>query len=244
MRPHLLLITALAAAAAPASAAPATAAPATAAPASAAPATAAPATAAPATAVPGTTSTPAFVLEDYIVQEGDTCLTIARDRFGDPKRVDVVHRHNRLGAVPHHLKPGQILRLPPPTGSGGPEAEVTSVRNSVDTFTPDRKKAKLNEKLGRGHKVGTDDKSAAEVTFADKSRLELAENTLVVILGHARAVAQPGALPETALLTGALRARLGAREGGTPGPAVARIRTDAGEVELHDCEFKVSVDTA
>jgi hypothetical protein len=185
----------------------------------------------------------AVTLEDYAVQPGDTCLKIARERFGDVKRVVLIHKYNPMGPPPHHLRPGMTLRLPPPIGAGGPDAELTFLRNRVDTFTPDRKRASLNEKLSRGHKVGTEAQSAAEVTFSDASRMELGENTLIVILGHERATRPEGTLPETTLVTGALRANLAALAGGAPA-GVAKVRTDAAEVELGRGESKVSVDTA
>jgi hypothetical protein len=192
-------------------------------------------------AAPAETATPAAVLEDYVVEEGDTCTRIALERFGDAKRVDVVHRYNHLGPRPHHLKPGQVLRLPAPAGAEGPEAELTFVSKHVDTFTPDRKPGVPGEKLSRGHKVATDDKAAAVLAFPGASRFELGENTLIVLLGQRRAVAVPGVLPETSLLAGALRAHLAAGTDAQAG-AIAKIRTDAAEVELHEGEAKVSVD--
>ena len=39
----------------------------------------------------------------------DTCDAIAARVFGDPRRVDLVHRYNPgLGPSPHHLKEGQV----------------------------------------------------------------------------------------------------------------------------------------
>jgi hypothetical protein len=182
---------------------------------------------------------PPVVLEDYVVKRGDTCLGIASERFGNGKRIDVIHKYNDLGPSPHHLKPGQILRLPAPPTAGA-DAELTLVRNRVETFTPDRRPGALHEKLLRGHKVGTSELSAAELTFVDTSRLQLSENTLIVVLGQARVAGAAAPRMETSLVNGSLRSNLAALAGTDPS---SMVRTDGSEVELTAGESKVSVDS-
>jgi hypothetical protein len=179
------------------------------------------------------------LLEDYVVKRGDTCLSIAVERFGSSKGLAILHKYNELGAIPHHLKPGQILRLPAPPSQGA-DAELTLVRNQVETYTPDRRPGVLHDKLRRGHKVGTADSSAAELTFVDTNRLYLDENTLIVVLGQARATTLSRS--ETTLMNGSLRAHLAALAGEGPTPA-ALVRTEGSEVEVTPGESKISVDT-
>jgi hypothetical protein len=198
---------------------------------------------------------PQVVLEDYVVQRGDTCASIARERFGSSKGLEVLHKYNDLGETPHHLRPGQILRLPAAVAEGA-DAELSLVRNRVDTYTPDRRPGALHEKLRRGHKVGTAESSAAELTFVDTSRLGLSENTLIVVLGQARAAGLPAPRSETTLVTGSLRSHMAALAGGGAAGAGATgagtasagvaplVRTEGSEVELGAGESKVSFDSA
>jgi hypothetical protein len=183
-------------------------------------------------------SEPSVLLEDYVVKQGDTCLGIARERFGNGKRIDILHMYNDLGPSPHRLRPGQILRLPAPATEGA-DAELTLVRNQVETFTPDRRPGSLHEKLLRGHKVGTAELSAAELTFVDTSRLQLSENTLIVVLGQARVAGVPTPRMETSLVNGTLRSNLALLAGVGPG---SLVRTEGSEVELTAGESKVSLD--
>lgn len=181
---------------------------------------------------------PPVLLEDYVVKQGDTCLGIARERFGNGKRIDILHQYNDLGPSPHRLRPGQILRLPAPATEGA-DAELTLVRNQVETYTPDRRPGSLHEKLLRGHKVGTAELSAAELTFVDTSRLQLSENTLIVVLGQARVAGVSTPRMETSLVNGTLRANLALLAGAGPG---SLVRTEGSEVELAAGESKVSLD--
>jgi hypothetical protein len=126
---------------------------------------------------------PAPALEDYVVQERDTCIKIARARFGDARRVDVIHRYNALGRGPHHLVAGQVLHLPAATGAGGPAAELISARHQVELLTPDHRPLAVHDKLARDQKVGTGEKSAAALTLADGGVLMLGASTEVTVLG-------------------------------------------------------------
>jgi hypothetical protein len=176
---------------------------------------------------------------DYTVQPGDTCENVAERVFGSRERYDRLHEFNPgLGPTPHHLRPGQMLRLPVP----GPDAKVTFVRNSVEAATPAPHPAHLNEDLSRGHRVSTLADSQAEVTFFDRSRIQLGEHTLVVILGNESGkVSLKAGVDDTTLLSGNLRAHLG-ELAGSGKPATLPLRTKAGKVVLGGGEAKVSVD--
>jgi hypothetical protein len=176
-------------------------------------------------------------LVDYRVEPGDSCANIARRRWGDAKLLRLIHANNALGPPPHHLKPGTILHLPPATTSG-PDALLTFVRNLVDTFTPDRNLGKKDDPLKRGDRVGTERHASAEVTFRDQSRLQLGEQTLVVILGGATPAR--GNADDTTLLSGRLRAFLGQLSQ----PAPLAVATSSGRARLGAGEAQLSVDAA
>ena len=180
-------------------------------------------------------------LEDYVIKSGDTCVKIAIERYGDTRRIADIHAHNEMGPSPHHLKPGSILRLPRPGADRGPDARITFVRNRVEAFKPEPKPAEVNETLYRGHKVGTKEQASTELLFADTTRIQLGEQTLIVVLGGAGSQAKTEGGAETTLLTGALRARLGELAGTAP-PKPALVRTDAAEVSLGPGEAQVQVD--
>lgn len=188
---------------------------------------------------PGPPAPPSLI--EYVVKPGESCDSIAARLFGDPKRVDILHKHNDLGTPPHKLAPGQVLRLPPPTSrAAGPDAKITSVRNQVEAYTPGQRPAGGGEALMRGHRVRTLGSSSAEVTFNDATRVQLGEHTLVVILGDTSSKASRSATSaDTELLNGSLRAHLGALAGQKP--QALRLSTASGRIQIGG-EAKVSVD--
>jgi hypothetical protein len=181
------------------------------------------------------------VLEDYEVQSGDTCAKIARELFGDSRRVVDIHTYNDLGATPHHLKPGMVLRLPRAKTSSEPDARITFVRNQVEAYKPEPKPATINETLFRGHKVGTKIRASAELLFADTSRIQLGEQSLIVILEGRASGARAAFGAETTLVTGALRSRLDELAGSEPAKPTV-VRTEAAELNLGPGEAQVQVD--
>ena len=173
----------------------------------------------------------------YVVQAGDSCESVALKVYGDPRRYDLLHAANpELGVPPHKLRPGQTLRVP----KTEPDARVTFIRNEVDVATPAARRAARNEPLSRGHKVITHAESSAEVTFSDATRLQLGEQTLVVILGSTSSRAAAAKLGvNTDLLRGSLRAHLAELAGKR---ASASISTPGAKVGLGAGEASVQVD--
>jgi hypothetical protein len=176
------------------------------------------------------------VLERYVVRQGDTCVSIARQRYGDAERVDLIHAYNALGPTPHHLAPGSVLRLPPPP----PDAQLSFVRNHVQAFTPEEHAGRLDEPLQRGNKVSTLEASSAEVTFFDRSKLQLGEHTLIVIFGTGAGTGAGRAPPApTSLLNGSLLAHLGELVGRKP----AEFATPGAQVRGGE-ELRLHVDAS
>jgi phage tail protein X len=177
-------------------------------------------------------------MQDYRVQQGDTCPSIAQRLYGDVGRIDLIHQNNPgLGRLPHRLRVGQVLRLPRSAAGARPaasDARVSFVRNEVDAFTPEQHRAQRNEALARGHRLGTLDASSAEVSFIDETQLQLGANTLVVILGRSAQRLDAGASSETRLERGTLRARLAALSGAAPAaaPRTVTVQTPAATAQV------------
>ena len=73
----------------------------------------------------------------YTVRRGDTCGQTAREHYGHSRRYDLIHEANPdLGAMPHHLAPGRVLRLPPapPTSNG---TTTRKTRRTPTAATPE-----------------------------------------------------------------------------------------------------------
>ena len=164
--------------------------------------------------IPDDGQTPAEV-ETYVytVQEGDTCAGIARRNWGDRRRYDIIHAYNPgMGPPPHNLVPGSTLVLPRDPSNRGPDAELTDVQREVRArraSAEDWLRAPLGLDLYRGWRVNTLERSAAELTFADTSVLELRQNTLVVVFGGSAERARRSAGAPATLDRGALRTHLG-----------------------------------
>lgn len=174
--------------------------------------------------------------ETWVVQPNDTCDGIARKVWGDPKHIAELHRWNELGPTPHHLLPGQVLRLTaPPPGPPSPDATLTFMKPAVQTrrqveWAP----ATLGMELFRLDEVNTLKRAGAALRFRDDSTLVMDENALLVILGDAPAAKAPSGL---SLVDGELRLALAALrkkalDVKTPAAAVAAEGGAAGVVAV------------
>lgn len=189
--------------------------------------------------------------ESYVVVQGEDCGDVARKLWADPRAgLEELHALNpQLGALPHVLKGGQVLKVP----SHDADAKIAFVRNRVDAFTPAQHPAHADEPLRRGHRVSTLDAAAAEVVFLDRSRLELGEHTLVVILGgSSRQAVKKGTIEDTTLVRGSLRAHLAELSNGDAPdylddeakPPNLRVATPKAKVSAAPGEVQVSVDAS
>ncbi|MDP3505750.1 MAG: FecR domain-containing protein [Myxococcales bacterium] len=151
----------------------------------------------------------AAIPETWVVQPNDTCDGIARKVWGDPKRISELHQWNELGPLPHHLVPGQVLRLTaPPPVPPSPDATLTFLKPAVRTrrqveWAP----ATVGQGLFRLDEVNTLRKAGAALRFRDESTLVMDENALLVILGEAPVGKAPSGL---SLVDGELRLSLAA----------------------------------
>lgn len=184
---------------------------------------------------------------ELTIERGDSCESIARKLYGSIDHIDVIHRYNPwLGAqLPHHLEPGQTLVLPKTLPPPLPDAEVTAARRSVDARAPeapDWSSARPGLDLWRGWRVNTRERASAEITFRDQSRIELRENTLVIIYGGFGASKARRETAEATLDRGALRSRLGAYTG--KGDREAIVTTPSAVAEFAGGNNLVTVDDA
>ncbi len=189
----------------------------------------------------------AQTLVDYRVQAGDTCPSIAQRLYGDVGRIDLIHQNNALGRLPHRLRVGQVLRVPSTASGARPassDAHVTFVRNQVNTFTPEEHPASRDEALARGHRVGTLEASSAELTFIDETQLQLASNTLVIVLGRTAQRTDAGSVSATRLERGTLRSSLAALSGAPTNapPRTITVQTPSGTATVGAGSSLVDVD--
>ncbi|MDB4933171.1 MAG: LysM domain protein [Labilithrix sp.] len=179
----------------------------------------------------------------HVVENGDSCSSIAQRYYGDTRFVDLLHGANPELAKkppPHLLREGMVLVIPPkPAAKAGPDAQLTAVRNQVDVLTPETKPGHPNDPLFRGNRVSTQAASAADVTFRDETQVKLGERTLVIILGDARsAAAKVDAASDTnatgaTLVTGNLRAFMpSAKKDASFGTEAAAVKVYQGEAQI------------
>lgn len=194
----------------------------------------------------------------YTVVEGDTCVAISRHFYGSSRDTALIHRANpTMGPPPHRLRAGTVLVIPPrESATNAPDALLTAVHNAVEvraqalpaagsTGAVASRPGRPNDPLYRGNRVNTQERSSAEVTFADETQLQLAERTLIVILGETSTrVRRDASAADTALERGTLTAFLASldhpRAAPPPPPAVS---TDAGRVTFErGTEARLEVD--
>jgi len=185
-------------------------------------------------------SAAAVELRDFVVKkDGDMCDVIAAKEIAGSAspatKLEILHLYNpQLGPLPHKLKAGQIIKLPKPNA---PDAKVSAIHKTVEAATPNPHPAAKNESLYRGHKVSTLAESSAEVSFTDETRLQLAEHTLVVILGGTSSKAAAGKT-DTTLMKGTLHGFLSGLGPKIPPAPIATpgakvVGTSGSEIKLH-----------
>lgn len=178
-------------------------------------------------------------LRDYVVKEGDSCISIAKRELGDRRDYRVIHRHNPdLGPTPHELEAGMVLRLPKRSRSA-PDAHLTEQRGKVNVRQPahrDWSPADTGMGLFRTWRVNAREHSTAEITFRDDSAIRMRENTIVIIYGASKGKARRETTTAS-LERGTLRSRLSELDRGR-----LKVTTPSSEAELGAGSALVSVD--
>ena len=164
-------------------------------------------------------ATPGFPekIVQWGVQDGETCEDVATAMYGSAQHVRLLLRYNRITCTPGApLKPGMTLVLPAEV-TEVPTARITSVHPETQArpagggWAP----AYSGQGLSRNSNVNTKNDGRAAILFVDRSRIYLAEHTLVVIFGTASQTAVSKTLPPVAeVKSGELQAGLSALRGG------------------------------
>lgn len=123
----------------------------------------------------------------------------------------------------------------------GPDAQITARRNTVEARAPFEERwtfARLGQDLWRAWRVNSEDDSSAEVTFnINSARLQVRENTLVIIYGPMTTRLRRQAA-SAELARGTLTMRLGELAGQ---PNAASIKTPTAQVDVEGGRAVVGV---
>ncbi|MCC6647967.1 MAG: FecR domain-containing protein [Polyangiaceae bacterium] len=157
----------------------------------------------------------------WVVQKGETCETIAKAVYGAPKHVALLGRYTRVRCG-GELAEGQTLVIPAsPTSL--PDARLRSMNPNVEGKPPGGGWAGVSTgaPLYSQHSVQTKQTGRADIEFLDRTRIFLADNTLVVIFGTAaRTAVKKNVAPSVELEQGEVKAGLAALRGEPVGVAI------------------------
>lgn len=150
----------------------------------------------------------------WVVQKGETCASIATSAYGSPKQTALLGRYSRVrcgGDLPEGL-----TLVIPASATALPDARVKSLNPAVQAkpaggaFAPIAPGAPLQG----GHSVQTETTGRADIEFIDRTRIFLADNTLVIIHGTAaRTAVKKNVPPVVELEQGEVKAGLAALRG-------------------------------
>ncbi len=150
----------------------------------------------------------------WVVQKGETCKSVAEAVYGQGKFTYLLGRYTRVrcgGELPE----GQTLVLPAsPTSL--PDAKLRSMNPNVEGKPAGGAWGAIatGASLYSNHAVQTKETGRADIEFVDRTRIFLADNTLVVLYGTAaRTSVKKNAPPAVELDRGEVRAGLAALRG-------------------------------
>ena len=150
------------------------------------------------------------------VQKDETCEDIAKAAYGDAKHAALVMRYNRVSCTRGApLKAGLTLVLPASV-TDVPSARIRSIAPSVRAKPAGGgwADAAPGQPLETKSSVQTLEEARADIQFIDRTRVFMAENTLVVIYGTAAQTSVSKAPPPAVELeSGEVRAALAALRG-------------------------------
>ncbi len=150
----------------------------------------------------------------WTIQKGETCRLIAHALYGSEKHAALLKRYNNIDCN-KPLTEGLTLVVPETVGTV-PTAQLRSMAPKVKARPPGSGWAPASPgmPLYENHSVNTLNDARANIVFADRTRVYLAENTLVVIYDTA-AVTRVSKTPppKVELETGEVQAGLAALRG-------------------------------
>jgi hypothetical protein len=150
----------------------------------------------------------------WVVQKGETCASIATSAYGSARHTGLLGRYSRVrcgGELPEGL-----TLVIPASATALPDARVKSLNPAVKAkpaggaFSPIAPGAPLQG----GASVQTESTGRADIEFLDRTRIFLADNTLVVIHGTAaRTSVKKNVPPVVELESGEVKMGLAALRG-------------------------------
>lgn len=150
----------------------------------------------------------------WVIQKGETCASVAQAVYGNGKLTHLLGRYNRVRCG-GELAEGTTLILPAsPTAL--PDAKVKSINPNVEGKPAGGGWGAIGSgaPLYSNHAVQTKETGRADIEFVDRTRIFLADNTLVVIYGTAaRTSVKKNAPPTVELDKGEVKAGLAALRG-------------------------------
>jgi hypothetical protein len=150
----------------------------------------------------------------WVVQKGETCASIATSAYGSPKLTALLGRYSRVrcgGDLPEGL-----TLVIPASATALPDARVKSLNPAVKARPAGGAFGSIapGAPLQGGHSVQTEATGRADIEFLDRTRIFLADNTLVVIHGTAaRTSVKKNVPPVVELESGEVKAGLAALRG-------------------------------
>ena len=152
----------------------------------------------------------------WTVQEGETCGDIAASLYGSPQHASLLERYNPIRCAGNKaLTTGTTLVVPEKV-TNPPTARLLSLKPDVRARPPAGgwSPAAQGMPLERRSSVNTMEDARADIRFVDRTRVFLAENTLVVIFGTAGQTAVSKTPPaQVQLDSGEIQAGLAALRG-------------------------------
>jgi hypothetical protein len=173
----------------------------------------------------------AVELDDYKVQAGDSCESIAKKTLGDAKRCDDIRAANPdIKSPTDKLKAGTTIKVPRPP----PDATVSAANGAMNVMG---KGASNGGAIAAGSEVTTADNAHGEITYKDGFRVQLLAGTTLWVLGAAppKGAKKPTVLAESTLAKGALRAHVtaGGKKPLVIATANAKVNVLAGDAKVH-----------
>ena len=122
----------------------------------------------------------------WTVQKGETCADIAQALYGGPQHSKLLQRYNSIVCGKEPIAAGTTLVVPEKV-TELPPATLRSMNPDVRARPPSGawSAAVSGMPLQRQYSVNTLSEGRADIRFIDRTRVVLAENTLVVIFGTA-----------------------------------------------------------
>lgn len=151
----------------------------------------------------------------WTTKSSETCADIANALYGAAKHKGLLERYNSVSCATDKPLPDGLTLVVPAKPTDLPSARLRSLNPDVKARPPGGswQPAAPGMPLFKNHSVNTLDKARADILFVDRTRVLLAEHTLVIIYGTAKKTAVTKTPPTVELDSGELQAGLAALRG-------------------------------